>query len=274
MHRSLFRFAVCATIVLTSVPASAFQRGHGGGPKPKPVSQSPKVHAGPKVHAQTPKVHAQGPKMHAGGGGPKVKPVAGPKTRPSASPKMKAAKAPKPAKTTSTTTVTASHKKKGTTSTSTTTTTTTTTTPTLTAVQEKLQRNTNLAGKLSSRLPAGTDLMTAAAGFRNLGQFVAAVNVSNNLGIPFTQLKARMVDDGMSLGQSIKLLRPTADAQVEAQRGETTATLTIRSSEPTMTSTSTSTSTATTSTDTRTTSTDAGKPRPKAKARPRSGDRR
>ena len=46
--------------------------------------------------------------------------------------------------------------------------------------------------------------MTAAAGFRNLGQFVAAVNVSNNLGIPFLQLKSLMVDRGMSLGQAIQ----------------------------------------------------------------------
>ena len=46
--------------------------------------------------------------------------------------------------------------------------------------------------------------MKASAGFKNLGQFVAAVNVSNNLGIPFSQLKTKMVDDGMSLGQSIQ----------------------------------------------------------------------
>jgi hypothetical protein len=51
----------------------------------------------------------------------------------------------------------------------------------LTKVQQKLQRNTNLAAKLQGRLPAGADLMTAASGFKNLGQFVAAVNVSNNL---------------------------------------------------------------------------------------------
>jgi hypothetical protein len=105
--------------------------------------------------------------------------------------------------------------------------TTTVSTTQLTPVQEKLKKNTNLAAKLTSRLPAGTDLMTAAAGFRNLGQFVAAVNVSNNLGVSFTQLKAKMVPGvtggtgGMSLGQAIQAVRPlTASATIEAQRAE------------------------------------------------------
>ena len=98
---------------------------------------------------------------------------------------------------------------------------TTTPTTSLTPVQEKLKKNTNLAAKLAGQLPAGTDLMTAAAGFRNLGQFVAAVNVSNNLGLSFTQLKAKMVTGGMSLGQAIQAVRPlTASATIEAQRAE------------------------------------------------------
>jgi hypothetical protein len=95
-----------------------------------------------------------------------------------------------------------------------------TTTVALTPVQQKLQKNTNLASKLTSRLPPGTDLMTAASGFRNLGQFVAAVNVSSNLGIPFAQLKTKMVTENKSLGQSIQALKPVASATIEAQRAE------------------------------------------------------
>jgi hypothetical protein len=102
-------------------------------------------------------------------------------------------------------------------------TTTTSSTRTLTPVQQKLARNTNLASKLQSRLPAGTDLQKAAAGFRNLGQFVAAVNVSHNLDIPFDQLKADMVKKGMSLGQSIQDLRPTADATRESEHAQADA---------------------------------------------------
>jgi hypothetical protein len=62
--------------------------------------------------------------------------------------------------------------------------------------------------------------MEAADGFRNLGQFVAAVNVSNNLNIPFDKLKADMVTKKMSLGQSIQDLRPASSAAVEAQHAE------------------------------------------------------
>lgn len=91
----------------------------------------------------------------------------------------------------------------------------------LSPVQQKLAKNTSLASKLQSRLPAGTNLMEAADGFRNLGQFVAAVNVSNNLNIPFDKLKADMVTKKMSLGQSIQDLRPsTSSPTVEAQHAE------------------------------------------------------
>lgn len=95
-----------------------------------------------------------------------------------------------------------------------------TSTVTLTPVQQKLVKNTNLADKLRLRLPVGTDLMTAAEGFRNLGQFVAAVNVSNNLKIPFNDLKTQMVVEGRSLGQSIQTLKKVASVTVEVQRAE------------------------------------------------------
>jgi hypothetical protein len=96
-------------------------------------------------------------------------------------------------------------------------------------VQQQLQRNTHLADKLQGRLPAGTNVVTASSGFRNLGQFVAAVNVSNNLGVPFAQLKTRMVDRKMSLGQAIQDLRPTVDSQFVARRAERDADGIIRS---------------------------------------------
>jgi hypothetical protein len=114
---------------------------------------------------------------------------------------------------------------------------------TLTPTQQKLQKNTSLASKLQNRLPVGTDLMTAAAGFRNLGQFVAAVNVSNNLNIPFTQLKTKMVTEGLSLGQSIQALKPTASSTIEAQRAEYDARGMIAESEQTQASTTSGTTT-------------------------------
>lgn len=95
-----------------------------------------------------------------------------------------------------------------------------------------LTQNTQLSSKLQSLLPAGTDLQTAAASFRNLGQFVAAVHVSHNLNIPFACLAsdvtgaaaANFAPSGttvncpagtgtkkMSLGGSIQALDPSAN---------------------------------------------------------------
>jgi len=93
-----------------------------------------------------------------------------------------------------------------------------------------LTQNTKLASKLQSLLPAGTDLQGAAAGFKNLGQFVAAIHVSNNLGIPFDQLKEKMVG-GESLGKAIQVLKPDVDAKAEAKKAQKQAKQDIRESE-------------------------------------------
>lgn len=89
------------------------------------------------------------------------------------------------------------------------------------SVSDRLQDNTKLASKLQSLLPAGTDLQQAAQGFKNLGQFVAAVHVSHNLGIPFDQLKAKMIGPpSESLGKAIQALQPTANAKTEASKAQ------------------------------------------------------
>ena len=73
----------------------------------------------------------------------------------------------------------------------------------------RLAQNPALASQLQKLLPAGTNLQTAASGFKNLGQFVAAVHVAHNLHIPFAQLKAKMTGpDSESLGRAIQDLRP------------------------------------------------------------------
>lgn len=89
------------------------------------------------------------------------------------------------------------------------------------SVSDHLEDNTKLASKLQSLLPAGTNLQQAAQGFKNLGQFVAAVHVSHNLGIPFDQLKAKMIGPpSESLGKAIQALKPTANAKEEANKAE------------------------------------------------------
>ncbi len=73
----------------------------------------------------------------------------------------------------------------------------------------KLARNPALSNRLQPLLPPGTNVQTAAQGFKNTGQFVAALHVSRNLNIPFDQLKAKMTGPNReSLGQAIHDLRP------------------------------------------------------------------
>lgn len=84
-----------------------------------------------------------------------------------------------------------------------------------------LTQNKKLADRLSSILkqqnPPVTDLQAASQGFTNLGQFVAAVHVSQNLGIPFNQLKTQEETSG-SLGKAIHVLKPDADANSEIKK--------------------------------------------------------
>jgi hypothetical protein len=98
-------------------------------------------------------------------------------------------------------------------------------------VQKELQRNLVLADGLRNRLPAGTDLNAAAGSFRRLELFVATVHASNNMEIPFSELKRRIVNDGMTLGQAIQDVRPRSRYWAEAQRAEDEAAAAIRTSE-------------------------------------------
>jgi hypothetical protein len=72
-------------------------------------------------------------------------------------------------------------------------------------------------------LPKGMTLDQASRGFKNQGQFIAALHVSQNLGIPFKDLKNDMTVKHLSLGQSIQDLKPTAHSNDEARKAETAA---------------------------------------------------
>jgi hypothetical protein len=103
--------------------------------------------------------------------------------------------------------------------------------PSLSAVQQELQRNNVLANTLRVRLPPGTDLTMAAGGFRRLELFVATIHASNNVAVPFAELKRRIVNDGMTLGQAIQDIRPRVQYWSEAHRAEDDAAAMIRTSE-------------------------------------------
>ena len=73
--------------------------------------------------------------------------------------------------------------------------------------------------RLLAMLPPGTNIQDASLGFKNRGQFIAAVNASNNHGIPFAELKAKMTGIApgateptmapMSLGQALQSFKVT-----------------------------------------------------------------
>ena len=71
--------------------------------------------------------------------------------------------------------------------------------------EQLLNQNTKLASHLQKLLPAGTTPQQACSGFKNLGQCVAAIHVSHNLGISFLDLKAKMMGSKHeSLGKAIQ----------------------------------------------------------------------
>jgi len=91
-------------------------------------------------------------------------------------------------------------------------------------VVNSLDRNPELSSRLKPLLPARMTVADAAAGFKNQGQFVAALHVSKNLGIPFSQLKSEMTGEKrMSLGDALRELRPDMekkDAKAEVKKAE------------------------------------------------------
>jgi len=93
-------------------------------------------------------------------------------------------------------------------------------------VSVRLASNPALSARIQPLLPAGFTVATASAGFRNQGQFIAALHVSRNLGIPFDQLKAELTEKHPdSLGQAVHDLRPdlsrsTVRSDVRMARGQ------------------------------------------------------
>jgi len=110
-----------------------------------------------------------------------------------------------------------------------------------TKFNERMQNDAAFRSRIQSLLPTGTDIKTAESGFKNHGQFIAALHVSKNLNISFDQLKAKMTgvtatsstvqtsSTAVSLGKAIHALRPdmsVTQANVEAKKAEKQATVT------------------------------------------------
>jgi hypothetical protein len=113
-------------------------------------------------------------------------------------------------------------------------------------VAARIQNNPELAARVQSMLPSGMSMNTASAGFKNEGQFLAALHASQNLSIPFEQLKTKMTGSAAtSLGSAIQASKPgmTANqAKTEARRAETEAKATASAKADVASRASTSTS--------------------------------
>ena len=77
--------------------------------------------------------------------------------------------------------------------------------------RKRRRRNPNQEARLLAMLPPGTNIQDAALGFKNRGQFIAAVNASTNHNIPFVELKARMT--GIPVGSTVPTMPPMSLGQ-------------------------------------------------------------
>jgi hypothetical protein len=73
-----------------------------------------------------------------------------------------------------------------------------------------------LVKQLKSFLNDGSQFETASAGFQSAEDFAAAVHAARNTRVPFTILKHQIVDEGHTLAEAIALVKPGADAPLEA----------------------------------------------------------
>jgi hypothetical protein len=85
-------------------------------------------------------------------------------------------------------------------------------------------KNAKLEARLRTLLPADMTVADARNGFKNWGQFVAAAHVSNNLGIPFADLKARMtgLTPGPTPGTTIQGTPMSLGQAIQSWKGEQT----------------------------------------------------
>jgi hypothetical protein len=113
---------------------------------------------------------------------------------------------------------------------------TSTTTSTLTKlnpIARKISSHPQLAAQVAALLPAGLTLNQASKGFKNQGQFLAALHASKDLNIPFAQLKAEMTGkDHDSLGVAIHELKPGINAKTAAKTADQEADADVKATTP------------------------------------------
>ena len=85
-------------------------------------------------------------------------------------------------------------------------------------VANAFEREPYLSSRVKPLLPPRSTLSDTAAGFKNEKHFIAAMHLSQNLNIPFDQIKTRMTGEHhMSLHDALRDLRPdTTKGEIKA----------------------------------------------------------
>ena len=78
------------------------------------------------------------------------------------------------------------------------------------SVGDRISNNTGLSTRIQPLIPTGMTLQAASAGFKNQGQFIAALHVSHNLNIPFDQLKAKLTGPGAESWRDVTATKSAA----------------------------------------------------------------
>ncbi len=77
------------------------------------------------------------------------------------------------------------------------------------SIAANIAKSPQLEARLQAMLPSGMSMEQASDGFRNQGQFIAALEASKNQNIDFVRLKAEMTGgEALSLGQAVQKLKP------------------------------------------------------------------
>ncbi|HEY8550564.1 MAG TPA: hypothetical protein VIL35_11455 [Vicinamibacterales bacterium] len=77
--------------------------------------------------------------------------------------------------------------------------------------------------RLKPLLNRGTRMELAADGFRDAEQFATVAHAARNTEVPFAVLKHRVLNEGKSLAQAIREMKPEVDATAEVRRARAAA---------------------------------------------------
>ena len=81
------------------------------------------------------------------------------------------------------------------------------------------EQSSSPRAQLAELVPAGMTTQEACTGFKSVKDCAAALHASQNLNIPFADLKGK-VTGGQRLGTAIHSLKPEANARAEVKRAE------------------------------------------------------